>query len=306
MDKHRTLDVLLSSLFDENVLRNWSILQEKSGSILVKLRFDSHVGMHEISTDSSATTTRESLPKKYRAISAKQEKRNQDRAKNYQDLQKLATSSNKAVYENTRSHKIKPHSDDCSTVENTRSCVDEGSPNKLLSPEAVSFTPRGAFNESLLSMTSDTTTLDEYGSCEDLYDTTTGDLVTSPVISETSSLISDVVQNRPVCNHFLCGAAFNSLELDYSIEDINYCLSCDLAADSKKTETGYTHPEDILWWCDECLATKTRTKTASCYSCNRDVPNYKPQWVKTKWPDEFRRRGVPFDPDNPRDSFDWI
>ena len=97
MDKHRTLDVLLSSLFDENVLRNWSILQEKSGSILVKLRFDSHVGMHEISTDSSATTTRESLPKKYRAISAKQEKRNQDRAKNYQDLQKLATSSNRGV-----------------------------------------------------------------------------------------------------------------------------------------------------------------------------------------------------------------
>ena len=39
MDKHRTLHTLVSSLFTENQLKNWTIFEEKSGCILVKLRF---------------------------------------------------------------------------------------------------------------------------------------------------------------------------------------------------------------------------------------------------------------------------
>ena len=39
MDKHPTLDMLLSSLFSTNALSNWSIFDDKNGCVNVRLRF---------------------------------------------------------------------------------------------------------------------------------------------------------------------------------------------------------------------------------------------------------------------------
>ena len=39
MDKHPTLDMLLSSLFASNILSNWSIYDDKNGCVNVRLRF---------------------------------------------------------------------------------------------------------------------------------------------------------------------------------------------------------------------------------------------------------------------------
>ena len=83
MESYKTLHSLLQSLFDDNTLKNWSILQEKSGSILCKLRFIGHDG-------NSAATREDSMPVKHRLVSQKQDNRNNLRAKSFKDSKAIS------------------------------------------------------------------------------------------------------------------------------------------------------------------------------------------------------------------------
>ena len=77
MDKHRTLHTLVSSLFTENQLKNWTIFEEKSGSILVKLRFTNG------NVDNSGATAQS--PVAYKRKSTKQVTRDRTRAARHKD-----------------------------------------------------------------------------------------------------------------------------------------------------------------------------------------------------------------------------
>ena len=81
MEKHRTLNTLLSSLFTNNILKHWTIFEEKSGSILVKLRFTNI-------EDINGTINNEIIdqsPIAFRRKSTKQVNRDRDRAARHKD-----------------------------------------------------------------------------------------------------------------------------------------------------------------------------------------------------------------------------
>ncbi len=79
----KTLEVLLSTLFDKDELKSWQIFEERSGTVMVKLRFTgSHGGGHAQST---MTGTGNMEPSSYKRKSDKQVKRDRQRAVNHQD-----------------------------------------------------------------------------------------------------------------------------------------------------------------------------------------------------------------------------
>ena len=73
MDTHTTLNMLLSSLFTNNSLHNWSIFEDNSDYINVRIRFTKH---EDINTVQNAS---------YRRISEAQARRNRERAARHRD-----------------------------------------------------------------------------------------------------------------------------------------------------------------------------------------------------------------------------
>ena len=84
MERHGTLNTLLDSLFTSNQLKNWTIFEEKSGSILVKLRFTN------TDMDSNTATVTES-PIAFKRKSCKQVSRDRERAARHKDARVGAT-----------------------------------------------------------------------------------------------------------------------------------------------------------------------------------------------------------------------
>ena len=89
MDSHTTLNMLLDSLFRQNSLNNWNIFEDKTGSVVVKLRFSPS----STKTNGHIDNDSKCVPLSYRRKSDSQVKRDHDRAARH----RVNTSTNSAV-----------------------------------------------------------------------------------------------------------------------------------------------------------------------------------------------------------------
>ena len=93
MDKHATLNMLLSSLFENNQLHNWSIFEDNSDFINVRIRFTKHEDTAEPAQNIS-----------YRRVSEAQSKRSRERAARHRDAASRRTNPTaETTVENARS-----------------------------------------------------------------------------------------------------------------------------------------------------------------------------------------------------------
>ena len=93
MEEHKTLKMLLSSIFESNDLTNWTIFEEKSGSIVVKIRF-TNSDKNEHSSDTATPS-----PISYKKKSDNQMRRDQDRMARHQEREAVMTRSRTSVNE---------------------------------------------------------------------------------------------------------------------------------------------------------------------------------------------------------------
>ena len=100
MEKHRTLNTLLSSLFVNNMLKHWTIFQERSGSILVKLRFTNTEDINDTVNNNGIT---DQSPIAFRRKSAQQVERDRDRALRHKDARTGVHTRSMASIEQPRS-----------------------------------------------------------------------------------------------------------------------------------------------------------------------------------------------------------
>jgi len=298
MDQHKTLNLMVDSLFTENVLKHWSILKEKSGSILLKMRF---VG---IDGDANSPVPPEKLPIKLKAVSHKQVERSNQRAMKYKanqtetsDKQRnLKSASNVGAFNGTRSRDVSNKTQN--SAENNRGPVgDSPSPIKHLSPESVINTPEKSDSPPPIMDLDSSRETDE--NCQ--YDQSFDSL---QVLQEHS-----VFKN---CQHFLCSSfteprpEIHYPEVDYkectkdcSYEDeMFYCSTCEstkvnlfmarrVSSRYWCSTSGHLKPVEMEWVCGRCMANGFKD-LIGCVGCT--VHGTKPSYKRVNWPDEFTRR----------------
>ena len=89
MDVHKTLKMLMDSLFTNNDVKNWTIFEEKSGNVIMKIRFTNRTE-HEQASDNIAHRP---IPVSYKKKSEKQMSRDRDRMAQHQRPEPVMTRS---------------------------------------------------------------------------------------------------------------------------------------------------------------------------------------------------------------------
>ena len=89
MEVHKTLRMLLDSLFTNNDVKNWTIFEEKSGNVIMKIRFTNRTE-HEQASDNIAHRP---IPVSYKKKSEKQMSRDRDRMAQHQRPEPVMTRS---------------------------------------------------------------------------------------------------------------------------------------------------------------------------------------------------------------------
>ena len=272
-------------------------MQEKSGSILCKLRFIGHDG-------NSAATREDSMPVKHRLVSQKQDNRNNLRAKSFKDskAKSLKQSSDKSKQEDPQGafKGTRSRSDLSSKCEEPRSET-ISSPIKSLSPEPVYSTPTTSYEseEPLLSL-SDTP--------DPALDTIKQVIVSSyrPARVDKARHINRHTGSND-CRHVLCSVyRFNRVsnqsnskstcnhgrDIHYPCdsdsvtyeEDVYHCVPCEETLKHEYSPEAVP-PDKLDYVCEQCMA-NGYSEILGCCNCNFGM--HDPDvFQRIKWPTKF-------------------